>query len=109
MCVFLFSSRIRHTRCALVTGVQTCALPIYKVLLADTPWPAFDPALAREDTVKIAVQVSGKLRATLELARDLDQRTLEQAALANDNVQRAIGDKREIGRATGRERVWQYE
>src|SRR3546814_7953773 len=28
-CVFLFSSRRRHTRCALVTGVQTCALPIY--------------------------------------------------------------------------------
>src|SRR3546814_9048128 len=30
MCVvFFFSSRRRHTRCALVTGVQTCALPIY--------------------------------------------------------------------------------
>src|SRR3546814_9778907 len=28
MSVFFFSSRIRHTRCALVTGVQTCALPI---------------------------------------------------------------------------------
>src|SRR3546814_8224458 len=28
MCVFVFSSRRRHTRCALVTGVQTCALPI---------------------------------------------------------------------------------
>src|SRR3546814_3307991 len=28
MCVF-FASRRRHTRCALVTGVQTCALPIY--------------------------------------------------------------------------------
>src|SRR3546814_9051315 len=28
MCVFFFSSRGRHTRCALVTGVQTCALPI---------------------------------------------------------------------------------
>src|SRR3546814_14436178 len=27
-CVFFFSSRRRHTRCALVTGVQTCALPI---------------------------------------------------------------------------------
>src|SRR3546814_3800888 len=26
---FVFSSRRRHTRCALVTGVQTCALPIY--------------------------------------------------------------------------------
>src|SRR3546814_583771 len=28
MCVFFFSSRRRHTSCALVTGVQTCALPI---------------------------------------------------------------------------------
>src|SRR3546814_6276662 len=27
---FFFSSRRRHTRCALVTGVQTCALPIYR-------------------------------------------------------------------------------
>src|SRR3546814_7621053 len=29
-CVFLFSSRRRHTSCALVTGVQTCALPIWR-------------------------------------------------------------------------------
>src|SRR3546814_5573105 len=28
-CFFFFSSRRRHTRCALVTGVQTCALPIF--------------------------------------------------------------------------------
>src|SRR3546814_2784620 len=28
VCFFFFSSRRRHTRCALVTGVQTCALPI---------------------------------------------------------------------------------
>src|SRR3546814_4722410 len=28
MCIFFFSSRRRHTRCALVTGVQKCALPI---------------------------------------------------------------------------------
>src|SRR3546814_5813631 len=31
---FFFSSRRRHTRCALVTGVQTCALPIYPRLIA---------------------------------------------------------------------------
>src|SRR3546814_15993126 len=31
--MFFFSSRRRHTRCALVTGVQTCALPIYARLL----------------------------------------------------------------------------
>src|SRR3546814_9281688 len=30
-CCFFFSSRRRHTRCALVTGVQTCALPIFDV------------------------------------------------------------------------------
>src|SRR3546814_20259125 len=33
-CSFFFSSRRRHTRCALVTGVQTCALPIWKGALA---------------------------------------------------------------------------
>src|SRR3546814_8853402 len=31
--MFFFSSRRRHTRCALVTGVQTCALPIYLPLV----------------------------------------------------------------------------
>src|SRR3546814_5628249 len=31
LCFFFFSSRRRHTICALVTGVQTCALPIYLV------------------------------------------------------------------------------
>src|SRR3546814_9187674 len=35
LCLFFFSSRRRHTRCALVTGVQTCALPIY--------WPRDTP------------------------------------------------------------------
>src|SRR3546814_4459937 len=35
-CCFFFSSRRRHTRCALVTGVQTCALPILQQA-------AFDP------------------------------------------------------------------
>src|SRR3546814_3729889 len=35
VCVFFFSSRRRHTRCALVTGVQTCALPIFLVLMFD--------------------------------------------------------------------------
>src|SRR3546814_3941453 len=34
LCGFFFSSRRRHTRCALVTGVQTCALPISHELVA---------------------------------------------------------------------------
>src|SRR3546814_8240081 len=37
---FFFSSRRRHTRCALVTGVQTCALPIFgRSLVAEEPAP----------------------------------------------------------------------
>src|SRR3546814_7171211 len=36
--MFCFTSRRRHTRCALVTGVQTCALPIY---LAGAPAKAY--------------------------------------------------------------------
>src|SRR3546814_3151262 len=37
--IFFFSSRRRHTRCALVTGVQTCALPILMVLATGICWP----------------------------------------------------------------------
>src|SRR3546814_3740226 len=43
VCVFLsffFSSRRRHTRCALVTGVQTCALPIYPAFVLSRVRPA---------------------------------------------------------------------
>src|SRR3546814_13839676 len=36
LCMFFFASRRRHTRCALVTGVQTCALPIYSGSAAQT-------------------------------------------------------------------------
>src|SRR3546814_9674093 len=38
-CIFLFSSRRRHTRCALVTGVQTCALPICRGLPQRRSYP----------------------------------------------------------------------
>src|SRR3546814_2146811 len=52
--LFVLSSRRRHTRCALVTGVQTCALPIYKLTLgADAP-PACYEDLDHADTVLIA-------------------------------------------------------
>src|SRR3546814_6761802 len=38
---FFFSSRRRHTRCALVTGVQTCALPIFSTTNAARPVNGF--------------------------------------------------------------------
>src|SRR3546814_2804220 len=45
MLFFFFSSRRRHTRCALVTGVQTCALPISARLAQDPPEPEGPRAL----------------------------------------------------------------
>src|SRR3546814_1788624 len=49
ICCFFFSSRRRHTRCALVTGVQTCALPIFvRPELLQPPFRAgSQPAAAR--------------------------------------------------------------
>ena len=62
-------------------------------LLADEPWPAYDPALIVEDRVTVAVQVNGRLRATVELPRDADQASAEQVALALSAVQRAMEGK----------------
>ncbi len=63
------------------------------MLLADTAWPQADPGLLVENSVTIAVQVNGKLRGTLELAKDSDKKSTEEAALSLDNVTSAIGDK----------------
>src|SRR3546814_17527559 len=41
MCYIYFSSRRRHTRCALVTGVQTCALPISRTAVLQTRGTSF--------------------------------------------------------------------
>src|SRR3546814_14066569 len=53
--LFFFSSRRRHTRCALVTGVQTCALPI---LLRDTGAVLVDAAAnpALEAEIRAAIE-----------------------------------------------------
>lgn len=65
----------------------------HKNILADEPWPVATPALLEDDTVTIAVQVMGKLRATIELAKDCDPKEAEAAALAVPNVQAAIDGK----------------
>ncbi len=59
-------------------------------LIADAAWPAVDPALLVEDEVTIAVQVMGKLRDTLTVAKGLPKEELEALALASEKVQRAL-------------------
>ncbi len=56
-------------------------------------WPKWDDSLIQSSTMTIIVQVNGKLRAKLELPADADQKTVETTALADENVQRFLGDK----------------
>ena len=59
-------------------------------LVAEEAWPSFDPALALDEEVTIAVQVNGKLRATINLPRDADRAAAEAAALAEPAIGRAL-------------------
>ncbi|WP_446653592.1 leucine--tRNA ligase [Blastomonas sp.] len=59
-------------------------------LIADAGWPEVDPALLVEDEVTIAVQIKGKLRDTLTVAKGLPNEELERLALASDKVQRSL-------------------
>ena len=51
-------------------------------------WPELDEAALTRDEIEIVVQVNGKVRAKLSVAADASKESIEQAALANDNVQR---------------------
>ena len=59
-------------------------------LIADAAWPVVDPILLQEDEVTIAIQVRGKLRDTLTVAKGLPQAEIEALALASQKVQHAI-------------------
>jgi leucyl-tRNA synthetase len=59
-------------------------------LIADAAWPVADPALLVEDEVTIALQVMGKLKDTVTVAKGLDKAALEAVALANEKVQRTL-------------------
>ncbi len=59
-------------------------------LIADASWPTADESLMVEDEVTIAIQVKGKLRDTLTVAKGLPQAELEALALASEKVQRSL-------------------
>ncbi len=65
----------------------------HRRFVANTPWPKADSALTASDTVTMAVQVNGKLRGTIEVAKDADKAMSEKATFALDTVQRALDGK----------------
>src|SRR3546814_1066032 len=90
VCFFFFSSRRRHTRCALVTGVQTCALPIYTMVVWEVDHLGFSKYTG----------IFGDVTGTLVIDP-------ANPAAAKVDVTIPVA-KVTIGRASCRERVCQY-
>ena len=65
----------------------------HKVSVFDSRWPTYDEALTRSDEITVVVQVNGKVRGTLTVARDADEATVRQLAENDDNVQKHIDGK----------------
>ncbi|MGA1196400.1 MAG: class I tRNA ligase family protein, partial [Candidatus Latescibacterota bacterium] len=61
--------------------------------IADASWPKGDKSLAVEETVQIAVQVNGKMRARFDAPVDASKEELQKLALEEENVKTHVGDK----------------
>jgi leucyl-tRNA synthetase len=61
--------------------------------LLRAPWPEFDPALAKEELIEMAVQVNGKIKARITVPPDADETQIREIALADEKVQAAIAGK----------------
>ena len=69
-----------------------------KCRLEQVAWPVYDEQYLVTDTVKVAVQVNGKLRGELEVAKQIAVKEVEERALQLDNVQRFTKDKEIVKR-----------
>jgi len=58
--------------------------------ILNAAWPQVDPAALEQSEIEMMIQVNGKLRGSITVARDADKATIEAAALANENVQRYL-------------------
>src|SRR3546814_9203442 len=111
---FLFSSRSRHTVCALVTGVQTCALPICpRGAVADEPEARSLHDAAGAGAVRRVKKADifefyrrlAELNPSPETELEYGNTYQLLVAVVLSAQATAVG---EIGRASGRERVWRY-
>ncbi|MBX9918056.1 MAG: leucine--tRNA ligase [Nitrosomonas sp.] len=58
--------------------------------LSGQPWPQADNAAMAQDEIKLIVQVNGKLRGQINVAKDAGKEAIERTALANEHVQKFI-------------------
>jgi leucyl-tRNA synthetase len=60
------------------------------------PWPQYDPELAKEDEIEMAIQVNGKLRGRIVVPAEAPEEQIKQAAMADDKVKAAIDGKQVV-------------
>jgi leucyl-tRNA synthetase len=65
----------------------------HKEVLDNQQWPAYDSEAVKEDELTIVVQVNGKVRLRLQVAADIDEESIKQAALGDEKITGFIGDK----------------
>ncbi|MGZ3237137.1 MAG: leucine--tRNA ligase, partial [Burkholderiaceae bacterium] len=58
--------------------------------ILDAPWPQVDPAALEQAEIELMIQVNGKLRGSIKVAKDADKAGIEAAALAHEHVQKFI-------------------
>lgn len=62
----------------------------HQTMVAESPWPSYDPDLAREEMVTVVVQVNGKLRDKFEVPLDTEDEILKEKALALPRIQEIL-------------------
>ena len=62
--------------------------------LAYEAWPRYDPELAKDDEIEIALQVMGKVKSRVTVPADIDDRALREIALGDARVQAAVASKK---------------
>ena len=61
--------------------------------LSYAQWPNFDKNLAKEDLITIAIQVNGKLRGSIQVSDDIDDKTLKSESSKIDSVKKYLAGK----------------
>lgn len=59
----------------------------FEGMITETTWPVFDPAKAVDDVIEMAVQINGKVRATITLPVDATQEQAHALAMADEKIQ----------------------
>src|SRR3546814_4622250 len=103
--VFFCSSRRRHTRCALVSGVQTCALPIYSALGRDQECGTVDVFdLRDQQTLRLASYLCSLPRQSQHGLPRVRERHLQAVAIADGAAWHRSFDGGRMSSAGGRRR-----